>query len=90
MNGGNEVEECNESEGSDQQEAEGKPMAIANRIRQFTKEIVSSIDTPTSVSNTVNDDEENDVLVVEKYSTEGDEISNNDKNSQAKKIQQIL
>ena len=82
MDGTTEVEKCNESDDSNQQQTEKKIKDIANRIRQFTIGMFLSIDTPTSVSNVVNDDEGNNVLVVEKHPTEGHDISRNNKKKQ--------
>ena len=85
MDGTTEVETSNKCDDSDQQQADKKNKDIANIICQFTTEISSSIDTPTSISNTVNDVEENNVVAVEKQSTEGDEICRNKKKNRTKK-----
>ena len=85
MDGTTEVEKSNEIDDSEQQQAEEKNKDIANRICQFTTEILSFVNTPASVNNSVSDDEENNVVVVEKNSTEGDEISRNNKNNRTKK-----
>ena len=57
MDGKTEVRKYNESDDSNQQQAEGKNKDIANRIRQYTTEILSSVDTPNYVNNAVNYDE---------------------------------
>ena len=67
MYGTTEVEKYNESDDRNQQQANEKTKYIANIIRQFTTEILSSIDNTTSVSNAVNDYEENYVVFVEKH-----------------------